>query len=164
MNSYIATFIAASLALLAMGAARADETAKRGEYLSRIMDCGGCHTRGALIGRPDPAFKLAGSDIGFEIPGAGYFYPPNLTSDPETGLGKWSEAEIVTAVRTGVRPDGRVLVPIMPWMSYGALSDADALALARYIKSLPPVKFAAPPMTAHSERAPAPFLTVKMPQ
>jgi mono/diheme cytochrome c family protein len=154
-----AAVFAASLS----AAAQADDTLKRGEYLARIMDCTGCHTRGALAGKPDPAFNLAGSDIGFEIPGLGYFYPPNLTPDAETGLGKWSEAQIVTAVRTGERPDGRVLVPIMPWMSYAALTDGDARALARYLKSLAPVKHAAPPMTAHAAKAPAPYLTAKMP-
>jgi mono/diheme cytochrome c family protein len=84
----------------------------RGEYLATIMDCGGCHTPGALAGEPDAARPLAGSNIGFQIPGVGIFYPPNLTPDAETGLGSWSEREIVTAVRTGVRPDGRVLAPI----------------------------------------------------
>jgi mono/diheme cytochrome c family protein len=164
MMPRLAALAAGLAALTASTVVQADDTLKRGEYLSKIMDCGGCHTRGALIGKPDPAFGLAGSDIGFEIPGLGYFYPPNLTPDSETGLGKWSEAEIIKAVRTGERPDGRVLVPIMPWMSYAALSDADARALARYLKSLAPVKFPAPPMTAHAAKAPAPYLSVKMPQ
>lgn len=163
MKSRIVSFAAGLAALVASAGAQADDLVKRGEYLSKIMDCGGCHTRGALTGKPDPAFSLAGSDIGFEIPGLGYFYPPNLTSDAETGLGKWSEAQIIAAVRTGERPDGRVLVPIMPWMSYAALADEDARALARYLKTLAPVKFAAPPMTAHAAKAPAPHLTVKMP-
>jgi mono/diheme cytochrome c family protein len=156
--------LASALAVAAVATAQADDKLARGQYLATIMDCTGCHTRGALIGKPEPAFALAGSNIGFEIPGLGYFYPPNLTPDAETGLGRWSEAEIVTAVRTGVRPDGRQLVPIMPWMSYASLSDSDAQALAAYLKSLKPVKAPAPPMTAHAAGAPAPYLTVKMPQ
>ena len=56
-------------------------------------------------------------------------------------------AEIVAAVRTGVRPDGRELAPVMPWHSYGALTDADAKALAAFIKSLP----------AFSHKVPGPF-------
>jgi mono/diheme cytochrome c family protein len=158
------TLLASAFALVAALPARADGTIERGKYLASIMDCTGCHTRGALVGKPEAAFALAGSDIGFEIPGLGYFYPPNITPDAETGIGKWSEAEIVAAVRTGVRPDGRQLVPIMPWMSYAALSDDDAKALAAYLKSLAPIKNPAPPMTAHAEKAPAPYLTVKMPQ
>jgi mono/diheme cytochrome c family protein len=158
------TLLACAFSVAVIGIAQADDRLERGKYLAAIMDCTGCHTRGALVGQPEPAFALAGSNIGFEIPNLGFFYPPNLTPDPETGLGTWTEAQIVTAVRTGVRPDGRQLVPIMPWMSYAALSDADAQALAAYLKSLKPIKNAAPPMTAHAARAPAPYLTVKMPQ
>ncbi len=136
----------------------------RGEYLSKIMDCGGCHTPGALIGKPDHARALAGSVIGFQIPGLGVFYPPNLTSDRETGLGKWSEADIVRAVRTGVRPDGRILAPAMPWPAYAALTDGDALALAGYLKRLPAVSHAAPPIAGGDAKPAAPYLTVVAPQ
>jgi mono/diheme cytochrome c family protein len=156
--------LACALAFTAAATAHADDKLARGKYLAAIMDCTGCHTRGALVGQPEPAFTLAGSTIGFEIPGLGFFYPPNLTPDAETGLGKWSEAQIVAAIRTGVRPDGRQLVPIMPYMSYAAMSDGDAQALAAYLKSLAPIKHAAPPMTAHAAGAPAPYLTVKMPR
>jgi mono/diheme cytochrome c family protein len=121
-----------------------DPLIERGEYLASIMDCTGCHTAGALAGAPDPERYLAGSDIGFQIPGLGVFYPPNLTPDAETGLGKWSEDEIMLAVRGGLRPDGRELVPIMPWPSYSALTDEDAQALVAYLKSLPPMKFQSP--------------------
>ena len=162
--TFRSTLLACALSLAAISTAQADEKLERGKYLATIMDCGGCHTRGALIGKPEPAFVLAGSNVGFEIPGLGYFYPPNITPDAETGIGRWSEAEIIAAVRNGVRPDGRQLVPIMPWMSYAVLSDADAQALAAYLKSLAPIKHAAPPMTAHAARAPAPYLTAKMPQ
>ena len=159
------TFIVALLLALAAAPARAqDAEARRGEYLSRIMDCGGCHTPGALAGRPDPRLNLAGSDIGFAIPELGYFYPPNLTPDPETGLGRWTAEQIVTAIRTGVRPDGRILVPIMPWHSYAALTDDDARALVRYLRGLPPIRNAAPPMTASGEAPPGPYLTVVVPR
>ncbi len=128
------------------------------------MDCAGCHTPGALTGKPDQTRALAGSEIGFHIPDLGYFYPPNLTPDRETGLGAWSEADIIRAVRTGVRPDGRILVPIMPWQSYAALSDADAKALARYLKSVRPVRHAAPPLTGANETPPSPYLAVIAPK
>ncbi|MGH6831236.1 MAG: c-type cytochrome, partial [Methylocella sp.] len=102
----------------AAASARAEDLVKRGEYLVRVMDCTGCHTPGALTGKPDMARYLAGESIGFEIPSLGIFYPRNLTPDMETGIGAWSEADIIQAVRTGERPDGRVLAPIMPWVSY----------------------------------------------
>src|SRR5215212_2349061 len=98
----------------------------RGEYLATVMDCGGCHTGGALAGQPDPKLHLAGSSIGFGVPGVGVFYPPNLTPDRETGLGSWSEADIVRAVRQGVRQGVRELAPVMPWRNYAALTDEDA--------------------------------------
>jgi len=153
------------LSSLAVGTAAAaiapcQATPTRGEYLAAIMDCGGCHTEGALAGKPDSALRLAGSTIGFGAPGLGIFYPPNLTSDPETGLGDWSEADIVKAVRTGERPDGRELAPMMPWRSYAVLTDEDALALAAYLKSLPPVRHAVPPPTGPDEKPPAPYLGV----
>jgi mono/diheme cytochrome c family protein len=135
----------------------------RGEYLARIMDCTGCHTPGVLVGRPDTARYLGGSEVGFMIPELGVFYPPNLTPDRETGLGAWSEADIVAAVRAGVRPDGRELAPAMPWRSYAALTDDDARALAAYLKALPPVRHAAPPIAGPSEKPRGPYLTVAAP-
>lgn len=155
--------LALAIGLLA-GTAAAEETVKRGAYLATIMDCHGCHTGGALAGRPDPALHLAGSGIGFGIPELGIFYPPNLTPDVETGLGGWSEEDIATALRTGVRPDGRELAPIMPWRSYAVLEDADMRALVAYLKSLAPVRNPVPPPTGPSEKAPGPYLTVVMPQ
>lgn len=157
------SLLLAAFCTLAALPAHANDTIERGKYLAAIMDCTGCHTRGALVGKPEAAFALAGSNIGFEIPGLGYFYPPNITPDNETGIGTWSEAQIIDAVRKGVRPDGRQLV-IMPSQSYAALNDEDARALAAYLKSIAPIKAPSPPMTAHSEKAPAPYLTVKMPQ
>lgn len=114
------------------------ETIARGQYLVAIGGCGDCHTPGHFLGNPDMSRLLGGSDVGFEVPGLGKFYGPNLTPDA-TGLGGWSEAEIVTALRTGTRPDGRQLAPAMPWMGLAALTDEDALAIAAFLKSLPPV-------------------------
>ena len=118
-------------------AAQAQDT-ERGQYLVTIMGCTDCHTPGHFLGQPDLSRFLGGSDVGFEIPGLGTFHGPNLTPDP-TGLGSWSDEDIVTAIRTGVRPDGSQLAPAMPWMGYAALTDADAQAIAAYLKSLPPV-------------------------
>jgi mono/diheme cytochrome c family protein len=91
------------------------------------------------------------------------FYPPNLTGDVETGLGGWSAAEIVAAVRTGVRPDGRTLAPVMPYHAYGMLTDDDAGALAAYLKSLAPIRNKAPDPAGPGAAAPAPYLTLKVP-
>jgi mono/diheme cytochrome c family protein len=152
------------LALAAVKPAISEDQTTRGEYLATIMDCGGCHTTGALVGKPDAARYLAGSDVGFQIPGLGIFYPPNLTSDRETGLGAWSQADIVKAVRMGVRPDGRQLVPVMPYPHYSKLTDADADALAGYLRSLKPVRQAVPAIVGATEKPKAPYLTVVVPQ
>jgi mono/diheme cytochrome c family protein len=135
----------------------------RGHYLARLMDCTGCHTPGALIGRPDTDRQLAGSDVGFGTP-AGIVYPPNLTPDRDTGLGRWSDAEIVRAVRQGLRPDGRALLPVMPWPSYSALTEADAAALVAYLRTLRPVRNQVPPRTPPGAAAPAPYLSVTTPR
>jgi mono/diheme cytochrome c family protein len=169
MNPTIKAALAAALVLGLTAGAQAQSTkakdsrVKRGEYLATIMDCGGCHTPGVFLGKPDASRPFAGSEVGFQIPGLGVFFPPNLTPDKATGLGSWSEKEIVAAIRTGVRPDGRVLAPAMPYKHYGALTDADASALAAYLKSLPPVVNQVPPMTGASQKPSGPYLTVAMP-
>lgn len=157
--------LAATAALLAaVGSAHAQDRLARGKYLAAVMDCGGCHMPGAFTGKPDASRFLAGESIGFEIPGLGIFYPPNLTPDRDSGLGKWSEADIVKAVRTGVRPDGRELAPAMPWRAYAALSDGDARALAAYLKSLKPVANKVPEPVGAGQPAKAPYMTVVMPK
>jgi mono/diheme cytochrome c family protein len=139
------------------------ELVARGRYLATIMDCTGCHTGGALMGRPDPDRHLAGSEIGFEIPTVGVFYPKNLTPDPDTGLGRWSDPEIDRAIRRGQSRDGRPLMPVMPWPSYSILTDDDARALVAYLRSLKPVRFAVPPDTKTAAAATAGFLRVVLP-
>jgi hypothetical protein len=95
--------------------AQAQDPVARGSYLVVTALCTDCHTPGFFFGKPDEKRFLGGSDVGFEIPGLGVFHGPNLTPDKETGLGNWSTEEIVTAFQTGVRPDRRILAPIMPW-------------------------------------------------
>lgn len=150
--------------LIAAPVAAQDSSLERGRYLVTIMDCGGCHTRGVMMGKPDPALYLAGSEVGFHLPGLGYFYPPNLTPDPETGLGEWSEDDIVRALRTGERPDGRILAPIMPSQAYAALTDEDVYAIAAFLKSMAPARFEGEPQPAgDGETPPSPYLEVLMP-
>lgn len=157
------TFLSLALAA-AVAAPSGAQDLKRGEYLARIMDCGGCHTPGAMAGKPDLEHPLTGGTVGFELPGLGIFYPPNLTPHPEAGLGAWSEADMVRVLRTGMRPDGRELAPIMPWRSYQALTDEDAVALVSYLKSLPSSPRKVPGPIGASETAPAPYLTVVVPK
>jgi len=145
---------------LAVPPAAAHADAARGQYLATIMDCGGCHTPGYLLGKPDMSRYVGGGNVGFQIPGAGIFYPPNLTPDNETGLGKWSKADIIKAVTKGERPDGRILVGIMPWHSYGRLTPQDADALATYLKSLKPISNKVPAISGPKDKAPGLYMTV----
>jgi mono/diheme cytochrome c family protein len=135
----------------------------RGKYLVTVMSCTDCHTDGYLIGKPDMEHYLGGSSIGFEIPGLGYFYGPNLTPDMDTGLGKWTAGQIVKAITKGVRPDGRELAPIMPWRSFANLTPTDALSIAAYLKSLPPVRHKAPGPFGGAQTPGFPYMTVVPP-
>jgi mono/diheme cytochrome c family protein len=127
----------AVLALTSLGVAvvAAENRAARGEYLVRFGGCNDCHTPGYFLGKPDLSRFLSGSDVGFDLPGMGTFVGPNLTPDNETGLGTWSRDEIVRAIQTGVRPDGRILAPIMPWRAFAGLTKSDADTVADYLKS-----------------------------
>ena len=136
--------------LVGRGAGRAFAQPNRGRYLVEVMGCGDCHTPGYFLGKPDRSRLLGGSDVGFGIPGVGVFVGPNLTPDVETGLGRWSVEQIVTAFTKGVRPDGRILAPMMPWRSFASLTPADARSVAEYLKTLPAVKHkVAGPFGAH---------------
>src|ERR1022692_3438849 len=104
----------------------AETQVERGKYLVSVIPCNDCHTPGTFLGKPDMARFLGGSEVGFDVPGLGTFYGPNLTPDKETGLGNWTRDQIVTAITTGKRPDGRELAPVMPWHAFASLRKADA--------------------------------------
>ena len=127
--------IGAALALVWLtGAApvAADEDAvARGEYLVRAGGCFSCHT--AVGGR-----ELAGGRA-LATP-FGTFYSPNITPDPETGIGRWIDAQFLRALREGVRPDGANYFPVFPYPSFTGITDGDALAIKAYLFSLPPVR------------------------
>ena len=130
----------AALLTLPIEKTNAQTQAQRGKYLVSIIPCTDCHTPGTFLGKPDMKRYLGGSEVGFEIPGLGIFYGPNLTPDDQTGLGKWTKEEIAAAITTGKRPDGRVMAPSMPVESFKNLTHDDAVAIAAYLKTLPPIK------------------------
>ena len=126
------------------GAGAEDAQVTHGKYLVQLAGCTDCHTPGHLLGKPDMSRFLGGSDVGFEVPDLGIFVGPNLTPDNDTGLGNWTREEIATAIQTGVRPDGRILAPTMPWRAYAGLTQSDAAAIVDYLRSLPPVNHKVP--------------------
>lgn len=156
-------FSIALIVAVAAGGARADEAQiQRGKYLVTLAGCSDCHTPGTFLGKPDMSRFLGGSDVGFAIPGLGVFPGRNITPEKETGIGEWTPAQIVTALRTGVRPDGRKLAPIMPYEALAALSDADAQAIAAFLKSVPAVRNSVPGPFGPSEK-PTTFVFAVLP-
>jgi len=132
-------------AVVASAAVHAAESpVERGRYLVTVMGCNDCHTPGYFLGKPDFSRTLGGSDVGFAIPGSGAFVGRNLTPDKETGLGDWTDDQIITAIRAGMRPDGRKLAPIMPGQELSNLKREAAEAIVAYLRSLPAVKHAVP--------------------
>jgi mono/diheme cytochrome c family protein len=132
--------LAISVLFMRSTASHADTSqVERGRYLVQLGGCTDCHTPGHLLGKPDTARFLGGSDVGLEVAGLGTFIAPNLTPDEETGLGTWTREQIIAAIQTGVRPDGRVLAPIMPWRAYAEMTKPDVGAVVDYLKSLPRV-------------------------
>lgn len=138
------TLVAIMLAGGRAAAFAADSQIERGKYLVTIAGCNDCHTPGYFLGKPDFSRTLAGSEVGFTIPGLGAFVGRNLTPDKETGLGNWTDDQIISAFTAGIRPDGRKLAPIMPWQELSHLDSDDAHAIVAYLRSLPPVKNAIP--------------------
>ncbi|NOT40255.1 MAG: cytochrome c [Alphaproteobacteria bacterium] len=166
MQEMMVVVVVSGMALLSGcgPASTSHDPVKRGEYLVTLASCSDCHTPGHLLGKPDMSKFLGGSDVGFVVPELGYFWGPNLTPDKETGLGNWSEEEILLALREGTRPDGRKLAPMMPWMAYAKLSDEDAKAIVAYLKSLAPISNKAPGPIGASETPTAAYQQVVFPK
>ncbi|HSE05432.1 MAG TPA: c-type cytochrome, partial [Methylomirabilota bacterium] len=118
---------------------------ERGRYLTNAMLCPLCHTPiSARDGSYDTSRFLAGGMRVSAYPW-GVWYSRNLTPDPDTGLGRWSEEEIVTAFTRGIARDGRRLDPMaMPWPWFARLTPEDARAVAVYLRALPAIANAVP--------------------
>jgi mono/diheme cytochrome c family protein len=125
------------------------ERIARGRYLvHHAADCVGCHSARSLeFGLPlVPGKEAAGGfswdeKIGFP----GRVTAANLTPDPETGLGRWTDGEILRAMREGVNREGKALFPIMPYGHLRNMSDEDAMAIVAYLRSMKPVRNQVPP-------------------
>ena len=162
-----------ALALLprALGAAPDPALAKRGEYLVTVMGCADCHTplkMGPQGPEPDRSRWLSGHPADAAMPPApklgpgpwgwvgaadmtsfsgpwGVSFSANLTSDPETGIGAWSEQTFITAIRSGKHQGkGRDILPPMPWQTVRQATDADLKAVFAYLQSTRPIRNAVP--------------------
>jgi len=117
---------------------------KYGAYLAGpVAHCVECHTPADATMKPDASRFLAG---GFRFTGPfGVSYSTNLTPDRETGIGSWTDAQIIAAIN-GSDPTGRVVMPPMPWPYYaGKIAPRDVKAIVAYLRSVRPIKNAVPP-------------------
>ena len=124
--------VAASAAFGASVAGAADPSAlRRGELLFRAGGCTNCHTakNGALLAGGDPIQSPYGA-----------FLAPNITPDPETGIGGWTETDFIRAMREGRSPDGEPYYPAFPYTSYTRMSDEDLKAMKAYLDTVPLVR------------------------
>src|SRR5579862_2545406 len=116
----------------------------RGEYLvNTITDCMGCHAQHDWTAHDAPVLPNtlgAGQDMNILKGFPGKVYAPNITPDPETGMGNWSDDQLARAIREGVSHDGRALFPFMPYPDFRNMSDEDIASIVVYLRSLPPIR------------------------
>lgn len=134
-------------AIVVAGSAMGETPVERGSYLvNGLLTCGNCHTPRGPGGVWDMSKQLSGGpqtwdEMTFKVKGA------NITPDAETGIGQWSDADIRRALRTGIRPNGTQMAPIMPYGFYMVFTTADIDAVVAYLRSVPAVRNAvAPPL------------------
>jgi mono/diheme cytochrome c family protein len=117
------------------------------------MGCEQCHTpfKGPA---PDHSKRYAG---GLEVPEVfGTWRSPNISQDKDTGIGGWTDEQIIDAIRLGKRPDGEQLYPIMPYLFYNAMSDSDAKAIVAYLRTVPAVNHTVERVELKLPKIPAP--------
>jgi len=138
LNKYICVYLRSSavpLLVLAFFAgptlAQQQGDAKRGQYLVKAAGCLGCHTEEANGSVPFAGGRALKTPFGT-------FYGPNITPHPQAGIGRWTEADFIRAMREGRRPDGANYFPAFPYPSFTLISDGDLRDLWAYLRSLPP--------------------------
>jgi len=113
----------------------------RGAWLLLVASCGACHTT-IEGGRPNLKMQYAGNDAPFTF-GNLKVYAPNLTSDAATGLGAWSDADILRVFDEGIGKNGKPIY-VMPWPSYRGMTDADKQAMVAALRKLPAIAHLVP--------------------
>jgi mono/diheme cytochrome c family protein len=121
----------------------------RGRYLvEHVTHCLGCHSdlQTAIYGMPPKPGTLGQGGYPFDdklgVPGL--VCAQNITPDPEYGIGRWTDGEVLRAMREGVDRDGNALFPMMPYASYRSMSEEDARSIVAYIRTLPPIHHSVP--------------------
>ena len=149
-----------------------------GKYIVSIAGCADCHTPlkseyadptkwtpdqvktiafNATVSLDDA--KLLAGGRPFDLGPLGILFTRNLTPDKITGLGDWTDEQIKTAIKTGVKKDGTILFPVMPYHTYNGMADADVDAVVAYLRTLNPVNNSIPPHPMSTEGLPTPPFT-----
>lgn len=117
---------------------------ERGEYLvMNVLDCMDCHAEHEWTQHDAPIVPGtlgSGQDMTILKGLPGQVIAPNITPDPETGAGTWTDDQFARAIREGVGHDGRALFPFMAYPDFRSLSDEDLASVVVYLRSLPPIK------------------------
>jgi mono/diheme cytochrome c family protein len=121
------------------------ERIARGRYLyDKVCDCDGCHSQRDFTRFNGPVVESGRgrgsvlSDLLQGLPGT--VVAPNITPDPATGIGTWTDGEKIRAIRDGIDRNGRALFPMMPYTHYRSMSDEDVEALVAYLNLLPAIR------------------------
>ena len=135
MKTYTRWSLRAGILALLFGAAItssfAQGDAKRGEYLVKAGGCLGCHTEDKKDAVPFAGGRALKTPFGT-------FFGPNITPHPQAGIGRWSEADFMRAMRHGTRPDGANYFPAFPYPSFTKIADSDLRDLWAHLRTLPP--------------------------
>jgi len=123
----------AAAPLRAQEAPAADAAVERGAYIFQAAGCLSCHTDAKGGGEPLAGGRALATPFGT-------FHTPNITPDPETGIGAWREEDLRTALRHGTSPQGDPYYPAFPYPSYAGRTDADVADLYAYLMAQPPVR------------------------
>ena len=123
--------LALLLGVVAASGVHAQGDAKRGLYIATAAGCVGCHTEAKEGATPFAGGRALKTPFGT-------FYGPNITPDPQAGIGRWTEGDFRRAMRHGERPDGSNYFPAFPYPSFTRMSDEDVRDLWAYLRSLSP--------------------------
>jgi mono/diheme cytochrome c family protein len=119
---------------------KTDKVAYGGYIVTALAHCFECHTPLGANGQPDMANKLGAGGLEIELAPGMVVRTANITSDPDTGIGKWSDADIKRALTEGMTPTGGHLAAPMPFPWFKSMTSDDLDAVVAYLRTLPPIK------------------------
>ncbi|MBT4700391.1 MAG: c-type cytochrome [Rhodospirillaceae bacterium] len=141
-RSVLIIWLVGFFAVVLAPSASASSLVERGKYLTEgIAGCGNCHTP---WGGPMKGKYLAGGNSFGDDKAPFKSYAPNITPDMETGIGTWTDAQLITAIREGTRPDGSVIGPPMAIEFYNGMSDHDVKSIVAYLRTVKPIRNSTP--------------------